>query len=117
MALLLEFDPADVVAINCLIEHLTATALRRDVLIEIPRRNSHTEYLGHFMDHVPPCASATNLLDAFKEKVTVGEYEDIKLSGCSSGTFDGQQKLFPSTAEKLDHRLFYNDVQALLRKM
>ncbi|KAF7053199.1 hypothetical protein CFC21_061177 [Triticum aestivum] len=140
MALLPEFDPADVGAGRGLIDRLTAdaAALQRDVLTEILRRNSHTEYLRGFLDRVPPGASAADLREAFKERVPVSEYEDIKpyvrriASGepssilcsepithllTSSGTSGGQLKLFPSTAEKLDQRLFYNGVQALLRKM
>ncbi|VAH93157.1 unnamed protein product [Triticum turgidum subsp. durum] len=80
MALLPEFDPADVGAGRGLIDRLTAdaAALQRDVLAEILRRNSHTEYLGRFLDRASPGASAADLRDAFKERVPVSAYEDIE---------------------------------------
>ncbi|XBI76227.1 hypothetical protein VPH35_069488 [Triticum aestivum] len=36
---------------------------------------------------------------------------------CSSGTSGGKQKIFPSTAEELDRKLFFYGVQALVRNM
>jgi hypothetical protein len=35
----------------------------------------------------------------------------------SSGTSGGHQKLYPSTTEKLHHRMSYNALEAAVRKM
>jgi auxin responsive GH3 family protein len=79
-SLLPEFDPADAGAGRGLVERLTAdaAALQQDVLTEILTRNAHTEYLRRFLDGLPPGASAADLREAFKERVPVVRYEDIK---------------------------------------
>lgn len=40
-----------------------------------------------------------------------------RVMACSSGTSGGKQKIFPSTAEELDRKLFFYGVQALVRNM
>uniref|UniRef100_A0A0E0LB66 Uncharacterized protein n=1 Tax=Oryza punctata TaxID=4537 RepID=A0A0E0LB66_ORYPU len=144
MALLLpEFDPADVRAGRDLMERLTADAaeIQLGVLGEILSRNSGTEYLRRFLGGDPsPPGGAAGLREAFKRRVPISGYEDVKpyvnrvASGgepsssllCSdpitcltrsSGTSGGQQKLLPSTAGELDRKVFFHAVQALLRNM
>jgi auxin responsive GH3 family protein len=75
--LLPELDPADAGVGRGLVERLTvdAAALQREVLTEILMRNSGTEYLRGFLGCLPPGA---DLLDAFKERVPVVGYEDIR---------------------------------------
>ncbi|KAL5217068.1 hypothetical protein ABZP36_017752 [Zizania latifolia] len=140
MALLPEFDPADGRAGRGLIERLTADAadIQQDVLDEILARNSRTEYLRRFLLLGDSTPAAADLREAFKRRVPVSGYEDVKpyvdrvASGepssllCSepitclsrsSGTSGGQQKLLPSTAEELDRKVYFYSVQALVRNM
>ncbi|XP_057835756.2 indole-3-acetic acid-amido synthetase GH3.17 [Cryptomeria japonica] len=108
-----------------LIESLTKRAdeVQKDVLMEILRRNTETEYLGKFLHGRVDKVS-------FKLKVPVVNYEDIKpyiqriangdsspiISAqpisellTSSGTSGGQPKIMPSIPEELDRKtLLYN---------
>ncbi|XP_037459878.1 probable indole-3-acetic acid-amido synthetase GH3.7 isoform X2 [Triticum dicoccoides] len=138
-----EFDPTDTVAGRAFVERLTtdAAALQRELLTEILKRNAHTEYLRPFLllpdGGLPPDG---DLREAFKKLVPVSGYDDIKpyvhriasgrepstnllcsepithllRSSCTSG---GKQKIFPSTAEELDRKLFFYGVQSLVRNM
>lgn len=79
MVFLPEFDPADVHAGRDLVERLTtdAAALQRDLLDEILARNAQTEYLRRFLDSADASAAA-GLREAFKKRVPVSGYEDVK---------------------------------------
>ncbi|XP_071723046.1 indole-3-acetic acid-amido synthetase GH3.17-like [Rutidosis leptorrhynchoides] len=123
------FDPNDKEAGIKLLEDLTSNAstIQQQVLEEILTRNSETEYLkrflhGHSVDK-----------ENFKKNVPVVNYEDIKpyiqriandessdnilLSQpitellTSSGTSGGKPKMMPSTAEDLDRKTFFYNLQ------
>ncbi|KAG2558016.1 probable indole-3-acetic acid-amido synthetase GH3.13 [Panicum virgatum] len=126
-------DPHDGPASLQLIEDLTthAGAIQRRVLREILAMNAGTDYLRRFLGPDDAAArGADELAAAFKARVPVVEYEDVKpyieriANGApsslisskpitelltSSGTSGGQPKLMPSTEEELDRKTFlYN---------
>ncbi|KAL6654739.1 hypothetical protein ACP70R_008204 [Stipagrostis hirtigluma subsp. patula] len=126
-------DPHDGPACLQLIEDLTthAGAIQRRVLGEILAMNAGTDYLRGFLGGDDDAAAAADeLAAAFKRRVPVVEYEDVKpyieriANGApsslisskpitelltSSGTSGGQPKLMPSTEEELDRKTFlYN---------
>ncbi|KAF3430890.1 hypothetical protein FNV43_RR25620 [Rhamnella rubrinervis] len=127
------YDPNNSEAGMKLLEDLTSNAyqIQQQVLEEILTRNSHTEYLKGFLN-----GHSDKTL--FKEKVPVGNYEDVKpyieriangepshiISShqitellTSSGTSGGQPKMMPSTAEDLDRKtFFYNLLVPVMNK-
>ncbi|CAL4987767.1 unnamed protein product [Urochloa decumbens] len=131
-------DPHDGPASLQLIEGLTthAGAIQRRVLREILAMNAGTDYLRGFLG--PGADAADELAAAFKERVPVVEYEDVKpyieriANGApsslisskpitelltSSGTSGGQPKLMPSTEEELDRKTFlYNLLIPVMNK-
>ncbi|CAO2141893.1 unnamed protein product [Urochloa humidicola] len=139
-------DPHDAPACLQLIEDLTthAGAIQRRVLREIVAMNAATDYLHGFLGGGAAGANAaTNAADeelaaAFKQRVPVVEYEDVKpfieriANGApsslisskpitelltSSGTSGGQPKLMPSTEEELDRKTFlYNLLIPVMNK-
>ncbi|KAM7269466.1 hypothetical protein ACFE04_024963 [Oxalis oulophora] len=122
------FDPNDNEAGAKLLEELTSNAslIQQQVLEEILTRNAKTEYLKKFLQ-----GSCDESL--FKKKVPVVNYEDIKpyieriANGessfeilvsqpitellTSSGTSGGKPKMMPSTAEDLDRKTFFYNLQ------
>ncbi|KAJ1275703.1 hypothetical protein BS78_05G156300 [Paspalum vaginatum] len=128
-------DPHDGPASLQLVEDLTthAGAIQRRVLGEILDMNASTDYIRGFLG-----ADADEPVAAFKERVPVVEYEDVKpyieriANGApsslissktitelltSSGTSGGQPKLMPSTEEELDRKTFlYNLLVPVMNK-
>ncbi|GJN04725.1 hypothetical protein PR202_ga22295 [Eleusine coracana subsp. coracana] len=133
-------DPHDGPACLQLIEDLTthAGAVQQCVLSRILDMNAGTNYLRDFLGDVDEGCSAGELAAAFKERVPVVEYEDVKpyieriANGApsslisskpitelltSSGTSGGQPKLMPSTEEELDRKTFlYNLLVPVMNK-
>ncbi|CAN6372224.1 unnamed protein product [Urochloa humidicola] len=133
-------DPHDAPACLQLIEDLTthAGAIQRRVLREILSMNAGTEYLHGFLGAAAAASNDDELAAAFKERVPVVEYEDVKpyidriANGApsslisskpitelltSSGTSGGQPKLMPSTEEELDRKTFlYNLLIPVMNK-
>ncbi|KAF2911096.1 probable indole-3-acetic acid-amido synthetase GH3.13 [Oryza sativa Japonica Group] len=135
-------DPHDGPACLELIEVLTtrAAAVQRRVLAEVLAMNTGTDYLRRFLgDEVVAAAGGEDeLAAAFKERVPVVEYEDVKpyieriANGApsslisskpitelltSSGTSGGQPKLMPATEEELDRKTFlYNLLVPVMNK-
>ncbi|XP_040384967.1 probable indole-3-acetic acid-amido synthetase GH3.13 [Oryza brachyantha] len=128
-------DPHDGAACLELIEVLTARAgdVQRRVLGEVLAMNAGTDYLRRFLGDGGEADAA-----AFKERVPVVEYEDVKTyieriaNGApsslisskpitelltSSGTSGGQPKLMPATEEELDRKTFlYNLLVPVMNK-
>ncbi|OEL13144.1 Indole-3-acetic acid-amido synthetase GH3.17 [Dichanthelium oligosanthes] len=133
-------DPHDGPASLQLIEDLTthAGAIQRRVLGEILAMNAGTDYMRGFLGADADGRHAGELAPAFKERVPVVEYEDVKpyieriANGApsslissktitelltSSGTSGGQPKLMPSTEEELDRKTFlYNLLVPVMNK-
>ncbi|GJN25474.1 hypothetical protein PR202_gb13304 [Eleusine coracana subsp. coracana] len=135
-------DPHDGPACLQLIEDLTthAGAVQQRVLARILDMNAGTDYLRGFLGEVVDegYSAAGELAAAFKERVPVVEYEDVKpyieriANGApsslisskpitelltSSGTSGGQPKLMPSTEEELDRKTFlYNLLVPVMNK-
>ncbi|KAL5204971.1 hypothetical protein ABZP36_009842 [Zizania latifolia] len=132
-------DPHDGPACLDLIEVLTthAGAVQRRVLGEVLSMNAGTDYLRRFLGD-GDVDNAEELAAAFKERVPVVEYEDVKpyieriANGApsslisskpitelltSSGTSGGQPKLMPATEEELDRKTFlYNILVPVMNK-
>uniref|UniRef100_A0A0E0MFY5 Indole-3-acetic acid-amido synthetase GH3.17 n=1 Tax=Oryza punctata TaxID=4537 RepID=A0A0E0MFY5_ORYPU len=130
-------DPHDGPACLELIEVLTthAAAVQRRVLAEILAMNAGTDYLRRFLGDA---GGEDEVAAAFKERVPVVEYEDVKpyieriANGApsslisskpitelltSSGTSGGQPKLMPATEEELDRKTFlYNLLVPVMNK-
>ncbi|TVU24612.1 hypothetical protein EJB05_27060, partial [Eragrostis curvula] len=138
-------DPHDGPACLQLIEDLTAHAgaVQQRVLDRILAMNAGTDYLRGFLGDVEEGrdGSAAELAAAFKERVPVVEYEDVKpyieriasgaapsslisskpitelLTSTAPGTSGGQPKLMPSTEEELDRKTFlYNLLVPVMNK-
>ncbi|WVZ51430.1 hypothetical protein U9M48_002578 [Paspalum notatum var. saurae] len=134
-------DPHDGPACLQLVEDLTthAGAIQRRVLGEILAMNAGTDYLRGFLGaEAGRRRPDEELAAAFKERVPVVEYEDVKpyieriANGApsslissktitelltSSGTSGGQPKLMPSTEEELDRKTFlYNLLIPVMNK-
>ncbi|CAN6381391.1 unnamed protein product [Urochloa humidicola] len=133
-------DPHNGPACLQLIEDLTthAGAIQRRVLREILAMNAGTDYLRGFLGGAAAMDDDDELAAAFKERVPVVEYEDVKpyierianggpsslISSkpitellTSSGTSGGQPKLMPSTEEELDRKTFlYNLLVPVMNK-
>ncbi|CAM8947709.1 unnamed protein product [Rhodiola kirilowii] len=132
--LLPKYDPKDNEAgLTKLWEILTSKAgeIQQQVLTEILRQNSKTEYLTRFLH-------GESSTEAFLKDVPVVGYDDIKsyiervcngepseiISAqfitellTSSGTSGGKPKMMPSTAEDLDRKtLFYNLLVPIMNK-
>ncbi|CAM8950917.1 unnamed protein product [Rhodiola kirilowii] len=131
--LLPKYDPKDNEAGLKLWEILTSKAgeIQQQVLTEILRQNSKTEYLTRFLH-------GESSTEAFLKDVPVVGYDDIKsyiervcngepseiISAqsitellTSSGTSGGKPKMMPSTAEDLDRKtLFYNLLVPIMNK-
>ncbi|CAD6253732.1 unnamed protein product [Miscanthus lutarioriparius] len=133
-------DPHDGPASLQLIEDLTthAGAIQQRVLREILAMNAGTDYIRGFLAFDAEGRHADELAAAFKERVPVVEYEDVKpyieriANGApsslissktitelltSSGTSGGQPKLMPSTEAELDRKTFlYNLLVPVMNK-
>uniref|UniRef100_A0A0D9XSM4 Uncharacterized protein n=1 Tax=Leersia perrieri TaxID=77586 RepID=A0A0D9XSM4_9ORYZ len=133
-------DPHDGPACLELIETLTthAGAVQRRVLAEILAMNAGTYYLRRFLAGDSDGDGGDDLAAAFKRRVPVVEYEDVKpyieriANGApsslisskpitelltSSGTSGGQPKLMPATEEELDRKTFlYNLLVPVMNK-
>ncbi|KAE8673001.1 Indole-3-acetic acid-amido synthetase GH3.17 [Hibiscus syriacus] len=132
-AMLPDYDPNDNEAGMKILEDLTQNVhqIQQLVLEEIITRNEHTEYLKGFLNG--QCD-----MQAFKNKVPVVNYEDIKVyieriaNGdssniisaepiiellTSSGTSGGRPNMMPSTAEDLHRKtFFYNLLVPVMNK-
>ncbi|KAG8089909.1 hypothetical protein GUJ93_ZPchr0011g27532 [Zizania palustris] len=133
-------DPHDGPACLELIEVLTtdAGAVQRRVLSEVLAMNAGTDYLRRFLGDGGDVYNADELAAAFKERVPVVEYEDVKsyieriANGApsslisskpitelltSSGTSGGQPKLMPATEDELERKTFlYNLLVSVMNK-
>ncbi|XP_062197056.1 probable indole-3-acetic acid-amido synthetase GH3.13 [Phragmites australis] len=133
-------DPHDGPACLQLIEDLTthAGAMQRRILGKILAMNTGTDYLRGFLGADAEGYNTSELAVAFKERVPVVEYEDVKpyieriANGApsslisskpitelltSSGTSGGQPKLMPSTEDELDRKTFlYNLLVPVMNK-
>ncbi|KAF6169662.1 hypothetical protein GIB67_004054 [Kingdonia uniflora] len=130
--MLLTCDPNDKEGSSKLLEDLTTNANRvqNQILEEILIENSKTEYLRSFLN------GNTDKV-AFKKKVPMVEYEDIKhyierivneapaeiLTSqtitelhTSSGTSGGQRKMMPVTAEDLEIKAFFSHLMSSVMK-